>query len=181
MRVFCVTIISTTISMTTPQQDQSIFFIAATLREANFVILSLVIHCDGWCSMSLPYPPATHYENKAYCHVLFLGNYFVNMRLIAMVTQSHQSVTLHDISINKTVPQSPNLLNSAGYHRVFLNFVVPWKIHISKNNYIIRRVSTRHVEWCKGSLCKFLRHVGPTTRLKIILKLQKIPKYEKID
>ena len=91
-RVFCVTVISTAISMTTPQQDPSISFIAATLREANFIILSLVIHCDGWCSMSLPYPLATHYKNEAYYHVLFLGNYFVNMRLIAMVTQSHQSV-----------------------------------------------------------------------------------------
>jgi hypothetical protein len=30
------------------------------------------------------------------------------------------------------VPQSPNLLNSARYHRVFQNFVVPWKIHISQ-------------------------------------------------
>ena len=31
-----------------------------------------------------------------------------------------------------SVPQSPNLLNSARYHRVFQNFVVPWKIHISQ-------------------------------------------------
>ena len=37
--------------------------------------------------------------------------------------------------------QSPNLLNSAKLHKVFQNFVVPWKIDIkiSKSNSIIRR------------------------------------------
>jgi hypothetical protein len=30
----------------------------------------------------------------------------------------------------------------------------------------------RHVKWCKGCLCKYLPQMGPTTRLKIILKLQ---------
>jgi hypothetical protein len=53
--------------------------------------------------------------------------------------------------------------------------------YISKTNYIITRALSRRVEWCKGCLCKFLRYVGPTTGLKIISKLQKIPKYEKID
>ncbi len=28
------------------------------------------------------------------------------------------------------VLQTPNLMNSARYHRVFQNFVVPWKMHI---------------------------------------------------
>jgi hypothetical protein len=32
-----------------------------------------------------------------------------------------------------------------------------------------------------GCLCKFLPQMGPTTGLKIILMLQKNPKYEKID
>ena len=53
--------------------------------------------------------------------------------------------------------------------------------HINKSNSIIRRVSTRRVEWYMGCLCKFLPQMGPTTGLKIILKLQKILKYEKID
>jgi len=30
------------------------------------------------------------------------------------------------------VPHLPNLLNSARYYRVFQNFVVPWKIHMSQ-------------------------------------------------
>jgi hypothetical protein len=30
-------------------------------------------------------------------------------------------------------------------------------------------------------LCKFLQRVGPMTRLMMLLKLQKIAKYEKID
>ena len=34
--------------------------------------------------------------------------------------------------VNLAVPQSPNLLNSARYHRVFQNFVVLWKIHLSQ-------------------------------------------------
>jgi hypothetical protein len=29
-----------------------------------------------------------------------------------------------------SVPQSPNLLNSARYHRGFQNFEVPWKMHM---------------------------------------------------
>ena len=58
---------------------------------------------------------------------------------------------------------------------VFQNFVVPWKIHNLKNsNYHQTRLDKR-VEWCKGCLCKFLQHVGPTTRLKIILKFTKNP------
>ena len=31
-----------------------------------------------------------------------------------------------------SVPKTPNLLNSARSHRVFQNFVVPWKLHIYK-------------------------------------------------
>jgi len=31
------------------------------------------------------------------------------------------------------VTQTPNLMNSARLHKVFQNFVVPWKIHIYKN------------------------------------------------
>jgi hypothetical protein len=65
------------------------------------------------------------------------------------------------------------LLNSARLHRVFQNFVVPWKkTHVSKTNYINRSILTRHVDWCKGCLCKFLQQMCVTTRLKIKLKLR---------
>ncbi len=30
------------------------------------------------------------------------------------------------------VLQTPNLMNSARYHRVFQNFVAPWKVHVSQ-------------------------------------------------
>jgi hypothetical protein len=53
--------------------------------------------------------------------------------------------------------------------------------HIQKPNSISRIILMRRVEWCMVCLCKILPHVGPTTRLKMMLKLQKIPKYEKID
>jgi len=81
----------------------------------------------------------------------------------------------------KLVLLMPNLMNSARLHKVFQNFVVPWKIHIYKSNYIISRISMRRVEWYYGCLCKYLPQLGPTTRLKIILKLQQFPKYDKID
>ena len=35
-------------------------------------------------------------------------------------------------SYHITVPHTPNLMNSARYHRVFQNLVVPWKIHMSQ-------------------------------------------------
>ena len=38
--------------------------------------------------------------------------------------------------------------------------------HISKTNSISRSILTWRVDWCKGCLCKFQRHVGATTRLK---------------
>jgi hypothetical protein len=34
---------------------------------------------------------------------------------------------------NIPVARTPNLMNSARLHKVFQNFVVPWKIHIYKN------------------------------------------------
>ena len=56
------------------------------------------------------------------------------------------------------------LMNFSKPQKVFQNSVrygsSPWKIDI-KSNSIIRRVSMRRVEWCKGCLCKYLRHVGP--------------------
>ena len=75
-----------------------------------------------------------------------------------------------------SVDSTPYLLIAAMSNRAFQNFVVPWKIHISQ-----KLISTRCIEWCKGCLCKFLQHVGLTTWFKIMLKLQKISKYEKID
>jgi hypothetical protein len=36
-------------------------------------------------------------------------------------------------STSLAVLQTPNLMNSARLHKVFQNFVVPWKIHIYKN------------------------------------------------
>ena len=32
-----------------------------------------------------------------------------------------------------SVARTPNLMNSARLHKVFQNFVVPWKIHLYKN------------------------------------------------
>ena len=50
--------------------------------------------------------------------------------------------------------------------------------HISKSNSISRSISTRHVN---GVRFAYLQQMGPMTRLKMTLKLQKIPKYETID
>ena len=85
------------------------------------------------------------------------------------------------IRTNISVAWTPNLMNSARLHEVFQNFVVPWKIHLYKNLILSSDASRRDASNDKGCRCKFLPQMGPTTRLKIILKLQKIPKYEKID
>ena len=42
--------------------------------------------------------------------------------------RTNSCVILHTSQV--TVPQSPNLMNSARLHKVFQNFVVPWKIDI---------------------------------------------------
>jgi hypothetical protein len=80
-----------------------------------------------------------------------------------------------------SVPQSPNLMNSARLHKVFQNFVVPWKIHKEKSNSIIRRVLTRRVEWYKGCLCKFLRQIDATTGSKITIIYEKCLKKKKLN
>ncbi len=81
-----------------------------------------------------------------------------------------------------SVPQSPNLLNSARYHRVFQNFVVPWKIHISQKLILPADASRQDASnGVRVAYVNFYHKWKPTTRLKIILKLQQFPKYDKID
>jgi hypothetical protein len=81
-----------------------------------------------------------------------------------------------------SVAWTPNLMNSALLHRVFQNFVVPWKIHIYKNLILSSDSSRRDASnGIRVAYVNFYHKWVPTTRLKIILKLQQIPKYEKID
>ena len=95
--------------------------------------------------------------------------------------QKKKHTSQHLIWDTKSVARTPNLMNSARLHKVFQNFVVPWKIHIYKNLILSSDASRRDASNDKGCICKFLPQMGPTTRLKIILRLQQIPKYEKID
>ena len=81
-----------------------------------------------------------------------------------------------------TVARTPNLMNSARLHKIFQNFVVPWKIHIYKNLILSSDASRQDASnGIRVAYVNFYHKWVPTTRLKIILKLQQIPKYEKID
>ncbi len=51
--------------------------------------------------------------------------------------------------------------------------------HVSTYNSTSRSVLLRHVEWYTDCLCKFLKHMGAMTGLKMKLKLLKIPRNEK--
>ena len=70
---------------------------------------------------------------------------------------------------------------ATSYGRVFQKIAVSWKIHISQN-----LILSAEASWIVGCSCRvrfarvnFVQHVGPTTRLGMMLKLQKIPKYMK--
>ena len=66
-----------------------------------------------------------------------LVKYFVGVVNIAF--NHYITIIFYNVSLTNnhlkylSVPQSPNLMNSARLHKVFQNFVVPWKIHIYKN------------------------------------------------
>jgi hypothetical protein len=59
--------------------------------------------------------------------------------------------------------------------------VVPWKIHISQNLILSAEASQRDASIGARFAYANFYDVGSTTRLKIMLKLQKIPKKDKID
>jgi hypothetical protein len=85
------------------------------------------------------------------------------------------------------VEQAPSTLNGhpdfgheKGIIMLFQNFVVLWKIHMSKN-IILPADARQDASNDTGCLCKFLQHVGATTGLKMKLKLLKTPKTKIAD
>ena len=111
--------------------------------------------------------------------VSMYGTYLESMWHIIVYQFRQEMISCKDHAIS--VACRPCLMNPARLHKVFQNFVVPWKKDISQNLNIIRHISTRHVKSCKGCLCQFWPQMGPMTWLKIMSKLQQIPKYAKID
>jgi hypothetical protein len=76
------------------------------------------------------------YEVFEHLQLLWMG---VWMHILSVTTTDDSpdlgelAKSLGDASVQTIpVPQSPNLMNSARLHKVFQNFVVPWKIHIIK-------------------------------------------------
>jgi hypothetical protein len=78
-------------------------------------------------------------------------------------------------------PPVAQLMNSARLHKVFQNFVVPWKIHIYKNLILSSDAPRRDASnGIRVAYVNFynkwvLRHD------KRLLKLQQFPQYENID
>ena len=76
---------------------------------------------------------------------------------------------------------TPYLLNSARLHKVFQNFVVPRKIHLSQNLILSSEASRQDAS--NGVRVAYVNfyNMWAYDKVKDYIEVTKIPEYEKID
>ncbi len=92
-----------------------------------------------------------------------IASIFGEKRPIMCVTEKHtkKAIPISERGLPESVWIGICQYSKSGSPRISLGFIPIWgPTYTSKTNSTSRRVSTRRVEWCKGCLCKFVRHVG---------------------